>query len=189
LKVFATQPEFGSWPTAILADAYGGDDAVEVNARTGCICCPLASADTALETIITMPAWAYLAPLLELRVLYRWLREPSQRIRKAGAEKLKDGSLAKNPQRMGPLTFAARLHALDTVIDVQARVNHAADAHGRPRVDILNAEEEARIRELIAAETWPDGWNGDEPSAAVWLDAVYGDGSVQPILFRDLVGS
>lgn len=42
LKFYATLPEFGRWPTAILADAYGGDDAVEKNARTGCIECPLA---------------------------------------------------------------------------------------------------------------------------------------------------
>jgi DNA sulfur modification protein DndC len=188
LKVFAPQPDFGSWPTAILADAYGGDDAEEINARTGCICCPLASKDTALLAIVAMPYWAYLAPLLELRALYIWLREPAQRIRKAGAETLKDGSLAKNPQRMGPITFEARLHALGVVADVQARVNSEAERLGRPRVDILNMEEEARIRELIALQTWPEGWNGDEPSAAAWIDAVYGDGTVQPILFRDLVG-
>jgi DNA sulfur modification protein DndC len=189
LKIFAPQAEFGGWLTGILADAYGGDDATEINARTGCICCPLASKDTALLTIIAMPHWAYLAPLLELRALYEWLREPAQRIRKAGAETLKDGSLAKNPQRMGPITLEARLHALGLVLDVQARVNAAAVKLGRPRVDILNSEEETRIRELIDAGTWPDGWNGDEPSAAAWLDAVYGDGSVQPILFRELVGS
>ena len=57
LKIFAPMPEFGSWPTQILADAYGGDDATEINARTGCIGCPLAQKDTALETIVLMPAW------------------------------------------------------------------------------------------------------------------------------------
>lgn len=189
LKIYAPQPEFGGWPTAILADAYGGDDAEEINARTGCICCPLASKDTALLAIIAMPAWAYLAPLLELRELYRWLREPAQRIRKAGAERLKDGSLAKNPQRMGPITLEVREIALAKVLDIQSRVNAEADRLGRPRVDILNEEEADRIRELIAAKQWPDGWDGDEPSAAAWLDSVYQDGSVQPILFRDLVGA
>lgn len=189
LKVFAPQPEFGGWPTGILADAYGGDDAEEINARTGCICCPLASKDTALLAIIAMPAWSYLAPLLELRELYRWLREPAQRLRKAGAEKLKSGELAKNPQRMGPITLEARLAGLAKVLDIQSRVNADAEALGRPRVDILDAEEEARIRALIGADTWPDGWDGDEPSATAWLDAVYGDGTVQPLLFRDLVGS
>ncbi|MGZ8286123.1 MAG: hypothetical protein ACXW27_09025 [Allosphingosinicella sp.] len=59
----------------------------------------------------------------------------------------------------------------------------------RAGVDLINGEEEARIRELIAARTFPDKWDGDEPRADAWLDAVYGDGSVQPVLYRDLVGS
>ncbi|MEY4838540.1 MAG: hypothetical protein RLZZ475_2399 [Pseudomonadota bacterium] len=179
LKIFAPMPEFGGWPTQILADAYGGDDATEINARTGCIGCPLASRDTALETIIAMPHWAHLAPLMELKPLYRWMRKPHQRLRKAGAERLKDGSIAKNPQRMGPLTLAARSEALERILDIQHRA----------RVDLINAEEEARIRELIAARTFPDKWDGDEPRADLWLDAVYGDGTSQPILFRELVGS
>lgn len=189
LKVYAPQQEFGGWPTAILADAYGGDDAEEINARTGCICCPLASKDTALEALISMPAWGHLEPLLELRALYRWLREPGQRIRKAGAERLKSGAIAKNPQRMGPVTLEAREEALGRVLSIQHRVNEAAQATDRLGVDILSSEEEARIRELIAANTWPEGWSGDEPSAAAWLDKVNQDGSVEPILFRELVGS
>lgn len=179
LKVFAPQPEFGSWPTGILADAYGGDDAIEVNARTGCIGCPLAERDVALETIVAMPDWAHLAPLLELKPLYRWMRKPAQRLRKRGLERLKDGSIAKNPQRMGPLTLEARSTALAQILDIQHRAG----------VDLINAEEEARIRELIAARTFPDRWDGDEPSAAAWLDEVHQDGTVQPILFRDLVGA
>ena len=39
-----------------------------------------------------------------------------------------------------------------------------------------------RIRELIALETWPNGWKGTEPNADVWLDQVNNDGSVQPVL-------
>ena len=179
LKFYAPQPEFGGWDTRILADAYGGDDAVEVNARTGCIGCPLAERDTALETVVAMPAWAHLAPLLELKPLYRWMRKEPQRHRKAGAERLKDGSLAKNPQRMGPLTLEARSEALERILAIQAAA----------RVDLINAEEEARIRELIAARTFPQKWEGDEPRADRWLDSVYQDGSVQPILFRDLVGA
>lgn len=189
LKVYAPQPEFGGWPTAILADAYGGDDAVEKNARTGCIECPLAEDDTAMQNIVAMSAWAHHAPLRRLKSIYRRLREPAMRIRKAGSETLKDGSLAANPQRMGPLTFEARLWALSEILAIQAEVNDAAMALGRPGIDILNAEEEARIRELIERKTWPNGWTGDEPPAAAWLDTVYQDGSVQPILFRELVGS
>lgn len=188
LKFYATLPEFGAWPTAILADAYGGDDAVEKNARTGCTGCPLTDDDTALRNVIAMAQWAYLAPLLELKALHRWLREPAQRLRKAGAELLKSGEIASNPQRMGPLTFVARLQALESVLSIQSRVNAEADRLGRPRVDIINAEEEARIRELIALETWPNGWTGAEPSATVWLDRVNQDGTVEPILFRELVG-
>ena len=30
-------PQFGAWNTALIADAYGGDEAEEINARTGCI--------------------------------------------------------------------------------------------------------------------------------------------------------
>ena len=179
LRFYASQPEFGSWPVQILADAYGGDDAEEVNARTGCIACPLASKDTALDVVTAMPAWSHLAPLHELKPIYRWMRLPAQRLRKAGVERLKSGAIAKNPQRMGPLTLEARATALDQILDIQRRA----------RVDLINVEEEARIRELIAARTFPDKWAGDEPSAAAWLDRVNQDGSVEPILFRELVGS
>lgn len=179
LRVYAPRKEFGGWPVGILADAYGGDDAEEVNARTGCIGCPLAAKDTALEVVCGMPQWSHLAPLRELKPLYRWMREPAQRLRKSGVERLKDGSIAKNPQRMGPLTLEARQIALDRVLDIQRRA----------QVDLINGEEEARIRELIAARTFPDKWDGDEPRADAWLDAVYQDGSIQPILFREMVGS
>ena len=172
-------PEYGEWPIAIMGDAYGGDDAADIAARTGCIACPLTEKDTALEIVIQMPRWAHLAPLLELKPIYRWMRLPAQRLRKRGVERLKDGSIAKNPQRMGPLTLEARATALVQILDIQRRAG----------VDLINEEEEARIRELIAAETFPDRWDGDEPRADAWLDAVYADGSTQPILFRELVGS
>lgn len=178
LKIFAPQPEFGGWPTSILADAYGGDEAQEINARTGCVGCPLADKDAALEAVIKLPHWEHLTPLLELKPLYRWMRLPAHRLRKPGAERLKDGRIAKNPQRMGPLTLDARRSALAAILDIQRRA----------RVDLINAEEEARIRELIDAGTYPDKWDGSEPTADTWLDSVYQDGSVQPLLFQDLVG-
>jgi DNA sulfur modification protein DndC len=184
LRIYAPMSEYGGWATAAIADAYGGDEANEVNARTGCVGCPLASKDLALETIVTMPQWSYLAPLTGLKPLYRELREPRNRLRKPGVERLKDGSIAANPQRMGPLTFEARLMALDRVLSIQGECNVEAERLGRPDIDLLNAEEEARILELIAAKTWPNGWNGDEPSANVPLDAIYPDGSVQPLLIR-----
>ncbi|MFC4172676.1 phosphoadenosine phosphosulfate reductase family protein [Microvirga sp. GCM10011540] len=182
LKIYAPMADYGGWATKVVADAYGGDEAEEINARTGCIGCPLASKEKALETILLNPAWSYLSPLLGLKPLYRELREPKHRLRKAGAEILRDGSMAKNPQRMGPLTFEARLMGLARVLEIQAACNEAAERLGRPRLDILSAEEEARIRELIDLGTWPDGWDGDEPTADTPLDLVFPDGSVQPLL-------
>lgn len=183
LKHWAPLAEFGDWSTATIADAYGGDEAEEINARTGCTGCPLASKDTALDTILLNPSWAYLAPLKGIKPLWRELREPQNRLRKAGVEYLKDGSAAANPQRMGPITFEARLMGLERILGIQSEINAAADRLGRPRVDLINAEEEARIRELIAAETWPQGWDGDEPTADTPMDQINADGSVQPLLF------
>lgn len=185
LRHWAPSAEFGDWSTATIADAYGGDEAEEVNARTGCIGCPLAAEDTALDTILLNPHWTYLAPLKGLKVLWRELREPQHRLRKAGIELLKDGTVAKNPQRMGPLTFEARLMGLGRVLGIQAQCNTAARATGRPEIDLINAEEEARIRELIALETWPQGWDGDEPIATTIMDVVYANGAVQPRLFSE----
>lgn len=182
LKIIAPMMEAGAWPTAMLADAYGGDEAEEINARTGCVGCALASRDVALEAVVAMPAWSYLRPLLDLKPIYRELRRPERRLKKTGLNP--DGTIAsgKNKQRMGPLTFEARLWALDLILEIQAKCNAVAVQFGRPFVDILNAEEEARIRELISVETWPDGWDGDEPTADTPLDAVFRDGSVQPLL-------
>lgn len=182
LRIYAPMKDYGGWATAAIADAYGGEEAAEVNARTGCAGCPLASKDLALDTIVANPEWAYLAPLKGLKQLYRELRKPRYRLRKAGAETLKDGSMAKNPQRMGPLTFEARLMGLDRILSIQEACNEGARRLNRPTIDILNREEEARIRELIAAETWPNGWEGGEPTADTPMDLVFGDGSVQPLL-------
>ncbi|HEX2888034.1 phosphoadenosine phosphosulfate reductase family protein [Vineibacter terrae] len=182
LKHWAPAAEFGDWSTTAIADAYGGAEAEEINARTGCVGCPLAEKEKALETILLNPRWSYLAPLKGLKPLWRELREPRHRLRKPGVERLKDGSIAKNPQRMGPLTFEARLMALDRVLTIQGDCNEVARREGRPLVDLINAEEEARICALIAAETWPQGWDGDEPTADTPLDAVFRDGTVQPRL-------
>lgn len=182
----AHAPDIG-FPTTAIAAAYGGDEAEELNARTGCVGCPLASRDAALEALIRNPKWAYLAPLQRLRPLYDRLRFTRHfRLRKPGAELLRDGSLASNPQRLGPLTMEARLFGLDSVLAIQAEVNQSASDLKRPSIDLLNPEEEARIRELIALNTWPQKWNGDEPLGDVPLDRVFTDGSMQPLI-ADLV--
>lgn len=183
LRHWAPDHKYGEWPTGVLADAYGGDEAEEINARTGCVCCPLAARDSALDAVVAMPRWAYLAPLLEVRGVYRWLREPAQRLRKPGGERRKDGGLCANQNRMGPAHPAARLDALARVLDIQARVNAAADRLGRPRVDHVNAEEEARVRELVAAGTYPDKWDGTEPRGDEPFDEWHPDGSVHRGLF------
>lgn len=186
LWTWAPMDEYGDWPTKIIAEAYGGrdgDEAAESQARTGCNGCPLAELDMALDGLLLMPQWAYLAPLKRLRPLYRELRTPVMRLRKAAGESRQDGSLVANQHRMGPLKLDARLIALDRVLAIQDEVNVVAKAQGRPCVDILNAEEEARIRELVALGTWPDRWTGDEPGAEEAFEETYADGTAQPLLF------
>lgn len=184
LKHWAPLPEYGDWSTVAIADAYGGDEAEEINARTGCVGCALATRDTALDTVLKVPRHAYLAPLKGLKPLYRWLRLPAQRLRKPGGETRQDGTLVKNQQRMGPLTLAARRTALAQVLDMQRACNDAAREQGRPLVDLINAEELARIQELIAAGTYPQKWDGSEPEADEPMDFIHADGSVQPLLFQ-----
>jgi hypothetical protein len=72
---------------------------------------------------------------------------------------------------MGPLTFEARLMGLNRVKEIQRQAG----------VDLINSSEEARIRELVSLETWPNGWRGDEPRADLPFNNVNPDGSVQPI--------
>lgn len=185
LKHWAPTAAYGDWSTALLADAYGGDEAQEINARTGCVCCPLASKDTALEAICRQPQWAYLAGLKRIRTEYEAMREPRYRLRKPGGERRKDGQLCTNQGRLGPLTLEARRYFLERVLTIQADVNLAADRDRRPHVDYLNAEEVARINELIDGGTWPDGWDGTEPVGDAMHADVMRDGTVQPLLFTD----
>ena len=154
-------------PTSLTAEAYGADDpdsAVELSARTGCNGCPLATRDSAIDNLLQLDPerWQWLEPLKELRPLYRWLREPAQRLRMPGGERRGDGTLSTNQYRMGPLTMQARAMALAAVLDIQGRCNAAA---GSTAVDMLNADEAARICELMAANTWPRRWTGNEPHA------------------------
>lgn len=173
LTIFEAEHGFS---TGLIAAVYGQDENLETHARTGCVGCPLASRDMALEEIIKRPQWAKYQPLMELKPLYRRLKFPDMRLRKDGTETRRDGSLVKNPCRMGPLSFAARREALTCIKDIQVRAG----------VDLVNREEEKRILELIEARTWPHGWDGSEPIANAPFDNVNRDGSVQPI-FRELV--
>ena len=159
------------WMLGDIATVYGDDEA-----RTGCVGCNLASKDTALENLIKTDEWAHLRPLTELKPLFQELQRPRWRKRKENPELRKDGTFSKNGQRMGPLTMEARAYALDRVLNIQRRA----------RVDLINAEEEARIRELWALNTWPEKWDGDEIRADVPIDnirVVDGELIVQPLMF------
>lgn len=166
---------------ALVAEVYGGEEAQELNARTGCIGCPLATQDTALDHVLSQEKWAYLKPLKRLRPLYRELRKFKHRKQKDG-ERNKGGELSSNPNRKGPLTLTAREWALGQVLSVQDEINALAKRQGRPLIDLINKEEESRIRELIAARTYPQRWSDDDPDATVLIQQTSSNGTVQSLL-------
>lgn len=140
-----------------IAVIYGEDDV-----RTGCVGCNLASRDNALERLLRRPEWSHLSPLLELRPLYAELTMAKWRKRKSEPELRQDGQWSQNVQRLGPLTMEARHFALSKILDIQQRA----------RVDLINDEEEKRILELIAANTWPNKWTGEEINGDELIDAI-----------------
>jgi DNA sulfur modification protein DndC len=178
LKHWAPLPEYGEFSTRIIADAYGGDEAEENNARTGCNGCPLTEKDTALDGVLKIPAWSYLHPLKQLRPIYRWLRIGSNRLRKTGKD-----STESNKQRLGPLTMDARKEAFDKILAIQQQINNSADQLGRPRLDILNAEEQEFIKKCWKENLWPNKWDGTEPTGDVLMDRMFSDGTIQPTIF------
>jgi DNA sulfur modification protein DndC len=182
----AHAPDLG-FATLPIAVAYGGAQAEEVNARTGCIGCPLASRDTALQGVIRQPDWAYLTPLTRLKPLYHDLSfNHANRLRKVAVEFRKDGERQKNPQRVGPLTMDARLVGLETVLGVQKEINATAQIEGKPTISLIDAEEEFRIRELIALNTWPRNWDGTEAAGDALVEKINRDGTIQPLLMAEL---
>ena len=165
------EPERHGLDTSGIAAVYGEDEV-----RTGCVGCNLASRDNALERLVRQAEWEHLRPLLEIKPLFAELKMAKRRKRKSGPEMRRDGKWAQNVQRLGPLTMEARAYGLDRIKDIQRRA----------RVDLVNAEEEQRIRELWAANTWPNKWTGDEVDGDELLDALtvngYGEIISQPIL-------
>ena len=166
----------------MIAEVYGGNEKEEINARTGCLGCNLASKDVALDTVLKLEHWCYLAPLKHLRPLYQELTKAQYRLRKDGTDRRKDGSLGANPMRLGPLTMEARRDGLAQVLAMQEQVNQVARLQGRPCIDLINAEEQARILELIEAKTWPERWTGHEVRGDVLIPQVIADGVIQPLL-------
>jgi len=187
LNFFA--PEAG-FPTRLIAESYGGDEATEINARTGCVGCNLASKDLALETILAKypERWGYLSPLLRLRPIYTEMKKPENRLRKWG-ETLQDGSLAANQGRLGPLTFEARKRFLAEIEAIQNEINitPSRDVHIQPFVSLISFDEKKRILDLIEAKTWPNGWTGEEMRGDEMTDKIFRDGTIQPWMFEDEV--
>ena len=173
----------GGFPTERVADAYGGEEAEEINARTGCVGCNLASKDTALETLLTDPRWAYLQPLMRLRPLYAELKKPHNRLRKV-AERTKGGKLAKNQGRLGPLTMKARRWGMQQVIEIQEEINVGARECGDPEYFLINDEEREAIERLIAANTWPMKWEGTEQTGDMPFMEMDQDGFKQGLLME-----
>ncbi|NJL01603.1 MAG: phosphoadenosine phosphosulfate reductase family protein [Spirulinaceae cyanobacterium SM2_1_0] len=175
------------FPTLEVAEVYGHNPQDELgeteplNARTGCIGCPLVQEDSALERVIQNPKWAYLTPLKRLQPLYREVKKPKYRLRKHG-ERRKDGQWSAKQNRPGPLHMEARQWLLDQILEIQMAVNKGAQLAGQPEFSLINAEELARIRELWAANTWPERWDGTEPHGDKVLDTFLADGSIQPRL-------
>ena len=157
--------------TSGIAAVYGEDDV-----RTGCVGCNLASRDNALERLVKQAEWEHLRPLLELKPLFAELTMAKHRKRKAEPEMRQDGQWAQNVQRLGPLTMEARAYGLERIKDIQSRA----------RVDLVNVDEELRIRELWALNTWPNKWDGTEVDGDVALDAytvdAFGEIISQPLL-------
>lgn len=74
---------------------------------------------------------------------------------------------------------------LAEVLGIQGEVNRLVGAMGQEEVVLMNEEELGRIRELIAAKTYPDKWDGTEPLGDVLQPKIYSDGWVQPLLFEE----
>ena len=182
LRFWAPQ---GGFPTERVADAYGGEEAEEINARTGCVGCNLASKDTALETLLLDPRWRDLQPLMRLRPLWVELKKPHNRLRKV-AERTKGGKLAKNQGRLGPLTMEARRWGLQQVMDIQDEINVGARACGDPEYLLINDEEREAIEQMIAANVWPQKWDGSEQTGDVPFMEMDQDGFKQGLLMEAL---
>jgi DNA sulfur modification protein DndC len=176
-------PSYG-FPTHRVLEAYGAGigDSEPLEARTGCMACPVAgNGDPVLVKTTKLPGWEYLRPLLKLRDLYIELDKPKHRLKKSG-ERNKNGKLSSRPNRNGPLIFESRLWGLEQVLKIQDEVNAGARACGRPELILINEEEKGRILEFIEAEFWPQKWSSDDLRGDALVDLVVGEGLVQPIL-------
>lgn len=170
-------------PTVPIAKIYGqGTEWEEENSRTGCVECNVASRDIALQRVIHQPEWEYLKSLQRLKPLYAELRKPYRRLRKTEGERNANGKLTSNLHRLGPMTMDTRLWGLDQVLEIQRDVNNQAILQHRPTIELIDGAEEARIRELIELNTWPQKWDGLELTGDMPYERILADGITQPQL-------
>lgn len=125
-----------------------------------------------MERVIALPKYAYLAPVRRLRSLYEELVQDHMRLQKDGTQRLKDGRLPANLYRKGPLTMEARRYGLAQVKAIQSDVNVLACAQHAEPISLISPEEEDRILQLIAANTWPRDWTGEEPLASEFEEPI-----------------
>jgi len=52
-------------------------------------------------------------------------------------------------------------------------------------IDLINHEEHQRILELMAANTWPDGWTGNGVPGDILIPQVIADRVIQPLLSEE----
>lgn len=90
--------------------------------------------------------------------------EARWRKRKVSPERRQDGHWSRNVQRMGPLTMEARAYGLERVLDIQQRVGI---------MSLVDANEEAVIREMWARDLWPRKWSADDAAADAPLDVAF----------------
>ena len=176
LTLYAPSRAYGQWDTSTIAEIYGynsenGQDE-PLSARTGCMECRLVQEDHMMERVLTLPKYAYLAPVRQLRTLYEELVQDNMRLQKDGTQRLKDGSMPANLYRKGPLTMEARRYGLTRVKQIQSEVNTLGRLQGVPEFSLISPEEEDRILQLIAANTWPRDWTGNEPLASEFQEPV-----------------
>lgn len=173
-------------PTSPIAGIYGlGTDLEEADSRTGCTACNLASRDVALDRVLRLPEWSYLAPLKKLKPLYAELKKPYRRLRKSEPERNAKGDLVYNLHRLGPMTMQTRLWGLEQVLAIQAEINLAAQIAKRPFISLISPDERARILELIDANTWPQKWDGTEVTGDIAFDRYIAEGVVQPMIYEE----
>jgi len=71
---------------------------------------------------------------------------------------------------------------------LQREINTAAEMLARPGYTLINAEEEAFIRDCWAKNVWPEGWDGSEQRADELTAYVVAEGVTQPLLGLALEG-